>query len=399
MKLDYSLNDINKIFEEIKKQHTFNYSINKMKQLKEILLKLEKLEPNNEFIKKIIKDYEELMIFLKKHSKIRISTLGLYSSGKSTILNYIIGKNILPTSEDECTKRSVIIRYHDKDEPELYKTAFKKKSDYYYFEDGEKPICFGTEEIKNKLKLLNETEINFEESFYLLKIKIKLFDDFKFDKNLKSKIELIDFPGLHTKNNFYEKDIFNPLMKFCDGFIFLNKNDLINDKSNVDSLREIILRIESKKLFFNLNSCLFILNNFGEDYLNIFKAKINLEQIIFGKIKESGFWNIFKFQKYQKSNLNINLVEFNAGFYERCIKFYEEISDFKHFILKCKENKEEDEQERDEDNNVYKSSFGEYIKKNYISYYEQIKLSAHMTERSNELLSELKKLLVITIYL
>ena len=127
IKLHNSQNDINKIFEEIKKQSNFVYSLNKMKKLKDIISKLEQLEPNNELIKKIITEHDDLLLFLEQHSKIRISVLGLYSSGKSTILNYIIGKDILPTSYDECTKRSVIIRYHEKDEPELYKTIFKKK--------------------------------------------------------------------------------------------------------------------------------------------------------------------------------------------------------------------------------------------------------------------------------
>ena len=81
--LDYSKNDINNIIEEIKNKSNFMYSINKMKKFKEILLQLEKLEPNNEFIKKIMIDYEDLINFLEIHSKIRISVLGLYSSGKS----------------------------------------------------------------------------------------------------------------------------------------------------------------------------------------------------------------------------------------------------------------------------------------------------------------------------
>lgn len=199
IKLYNSQNDIKQIFEEIKKESNFVYSLDKMKKLKDIILKLGKLEPNNELIKKMITEYDDLHLFLEQHSKIRISVLGLYSTGKSTILNYIIGKDILPTNYDECTKRSVIIRYHEKEQPELYKTTFKKKLDYYYFEENPQLICYGVNDVKKKLDILNKTEVKFEESFYLLKIKIKLFDDFKFDKNLKKKIELIDFPGLHTK--------------------------------------------------------------------------------------------------------------------------------------------------------------------------------------------------------
>ena len=101
------------------------------------------LEPNNNFIKRIEKNYDDLVNFLNNDRKIRIALLGLYSSGKSTILNSLIGKQILPTSSDECTNRGIIIRYHNKDEPELYKTKFIQKLDYYSFQDSDKPLCSG----------------------------------------------------------------------------------------------------------------------------------------------------------------------------------------------------------------------------------------------------------------
>ena len=116
-----------------------------------------------------------------------------------------------------------------------------------------------------------------------------------------------------------------------------------------------------------------------------------MEKIIFGKIKESGFWNNFNFKNNQNSNLN--LVEFNAGLYGTLNEFYKEISNFELFIKKCKEEKEEEE--KDEENNSYKISLKEYIRKTYIIKYEDIKLSAQMTERDNELLSELQKLIDI----
>ncbi len=221
-----------------------------------------------------------------------------------------------------------------------------------------------------------------------MKIKIKLFDDFKFCKDLKAKIELIDFPGLHTKNNFCEEKIFNPLMKFCDGFIFLNKSDLIEDKSNVDALKEIMIRIESRKFSFNMNSCLFILNNFGNQNLNIQKAKLSLEELIFGKIREKGFWN--NFSNIQKSNFNLNLVEFNDKLYQRSIDFYKRISDFKQFIKKCIQDNEKDV---DEDFNEYEQSLDSYIKNNYINSFENVNLPNQMTQRNNELLGKLDEVI------
>ena len=58
---------------------------------------------------------------MNKDSKIRIALLGLYSSGKNTILNTVIGKYILPINSNECTKRGILIRYHNNDIPKYIK--------------------------------------------------------------------------------------------------------------------------------------------------------------------------------------------------------------------------------------------------------------------------------------
>ena len=237
-----------KIIEKIKIEKDFQYFYNKINELKPIIEKLIHFEPDDNFIKKIKKGYDDLLEFINKDKKIRIALLGLYSSGKNTILNNLIGENILPVSSDECTRRGIIIRYHNKNIPELYKTKFIPKSDYYYFEDSINPLGSGFKEVYNKLEELNKINDKFEESFYILKIKINFYDEYNIDNELKEKIEFIDFPGLHSENNFYEDKIFTLLMQFTHGFIFIIKNDLIKEKSNVEALIEIINRIDSKKL-------------------------------------------------------------------------------------------------------------------------------------------------------
>ena len=74
--------------------------------------------------------------------KIRIAFIGNISVGKSTVLNCIIGQDILPTKETECTYRGVIIRYKNIDSFELYRTKLVSKekglNQYYYFIDEDK---------------------------------------------------------------------------------------------------------------------------------------------------------------------------------------------------------------------------------------------------------------------
>ena len=84
----FTKNESNK---KIKKINDFKYSSKRINDLKEIIDKLDKWE-KNDFIKIIIKGYEDLIEFINKDRKVRIAVLGLYSSKKSTILNCIIGE-------------------------------------------------------------------------------------------------------------------------------------------------------------------------------------------------------------------------------------------------------------------------------------------------------------------
>ena len=74
------------------------------------------------------------------------------------------------------------------------------------------------------------------------------------------KLEFIDFPGLDIKDNFIE-NIFSPLMRFSDGFIFVNDRDLIEEKGNLDIIENIMNEIKIYKPSFNYNSCIFCLIN------------------------------------------------------------------------------------------------------------------------------------------
>ena len=362
-----SNDDFYEIMEKIKLMNDFHYSTEQLNNLKNITDRLGELEPNNNFIQKIIQSYNDLIEFINKDRKIRIAVLGLYSSGKSTILNYIIGQDILPTSSGECTRRGIIIRYHNKDEPELYKTKFIEKLDYYTFEDSDSPLCSGFKDVSKTLNEYNNTNCSFEDSFLILKIKIKFFEDYNINNELKEKIELIDFPGLNTENNFYEEKIFIPLMKFTDGYIFLNKDDLIKEKSNVTILKEIINRIESRKFKFDFNSFLFALNQHSDKELNIKRAQKDLNEIVLNKTYEkSSFWSFFNWKKKEKINDELHVTYLNAKFYKQFLNFRKELNNFESFIENTIETMNDEGEE-----NLYK-----FINENYYSKYKDTKLDS-----------------------
>ena len=63
-----------------------------------------------------------------------IPFIGQVSVGKSTIINSIIGRQILPINSCECTRRGIIIKYWDKEETKMSKALFKsiKIQDKFY---------------------------------------------------------------------------------------------------------------------------------------------------------------------------------------------------------------------------------------------------------------------------
>ena len=147
---------------------------NKMEKMKKLLDKLDNflkdtfkiIDPNDE-----LKKFNIALQTVRENiigRKIRIPFIGNINVGKSTVLNCLIGKNILPTNSKECTYRGVIIRHKEGESFKLYKTELIKKggnsenlnehenSDvYYYFEDDKKPIREGIKDIKTYLNIKN----------------------------------------------------------------------------------------------------------------------------------------------------------------------------------------------------------------------------------------------------
>ena len=267
------------------------------------------------------KNYDSLTYFIYNYRKIRISLLGGYSTGKSSFLNCLIGKDILPCDLNRCTNRGIIIRHNENENSQLFKTKFIKveNPDYCYFQEEKEPICQGDEEIKKKLIELNNEKLDFENSFVVLKIPLKMFSELDiryshFKKTLMEKIELIDYPGLDMKDDLYQKEVFSSLMKFSDGFIFVNDCDLIEEKGNLDILEKIMNEIQyrqlSRKLSFSYKSSLFLLNKLDKSSLSL---DIDKSKKLFKK---------FFFKNNEKNKDDLNVDKFSSKLYYHYIQFY-----------------------------------------------------------------------------
>ena len=187
------------------------------------------LSEMNNFLKTKLKNqFDELNSYLKILSenllgrKIRITFIGNRGVGKSTVLNSIIGENILPINDEKCIYRGIIIKHKNIDNFLLFKSKINEIGDgglnkYYTFEEDQNPYCSGISDIQSCLKNMSN-----EESFLVIQGKLKIFDFVKFDKELIDKIEFIDLPEFDRKNNKNNKDeYYDKILQFSNCCIFI----------------------------------------------------------------------------------------------------------------------------------------------------------------------------------
>ena len=168
-----------------------------------------KFEKSKFYIKElesIIDEIKKVIIDLKIYDVILIPFIGASNAGKTTIINGIIGKELLPTDLNECTKRGIIIRYTDEEETTIRKASFIEEkfldTTSYYFQ-AEHLIGKGIKQVRETLQGLNlDFTTNEKDSFYYIRTKIKLFDELGLSDYYKKMIYLIDFPGYGTGNIF-----------------------------------------------------------------------------------------------------------------------------------------------------------------------------------------------------
>ena len=246
---------------------------------------------NNEF-QILIDELTKLIHFLKIYNVIFIPFLGVSNSGKTTIINGIIGRDLLPTASKECTKRGIVIGYRDDDNIIINKLNFLSEEflgfKNYWFRIGP-IIAVGEDKVKDTLNNLNyDFNEKEEDSFYLITMRIKLFDDMFLNESLKKMIYLIDFPGFGTGNKFEENNLYNKVMSICNSFFFVTKNSVIKDEDSESMLNSIFndVQFQKNKLTSQfIKLCLFIFNVDNESSFSKEeeeKGKKNIQSIIKG---------------------------------------------------------------------------------------------------------------------
>ena len=331
------------------------------KYLKKVKWDKEDLEHARRFIKQIsdlskedflgydVKGLKELEYIMSNNEKILVPAFGQYSSGKSSLLNILIGADYLPTSEGVCTNKGVIIEYTSNvDTVELYEAKIKFETEFskFFVIEKKKLISNDRTKIKSEIDKINRQHksIQFEDSFLLLRVHIEFFE--LFEKEEREKILLIDFPGLGVlqKNNFFNSEVLGPLINQSDSFLFFN-HEVINSDENQKIIINIVEKIRNRKISFSYNNCLFIMNKWDNhrkdnSTYTLDEAKKELEQI---------------FSNNQLSDIfsDIDIINCSAKDYNAFLSKKKNIIDFDKYFDTLKSNFEdfykEEEDEEDEE--------------------------------------------------
>ena len=270
-----------------------------------------KIEDKYDSIKELIQSIKNFNTFYDNNN-IRILFIGMISSGKTSLLNTIIGHNhkILQTTISECTKCIYRIKYSK--QINFCESKIVNNEYGHYFEDIKGSEIYDLVQIKNKIEVLNH-ESKFK--VYTLYIPIEGLEDFEF----KDKIELIDLPGIKKEIAEIKIDL-KELIEMSDGFIF-NFNSLnIADENTQYIFTEIINDIKNKNNeIFNFENCLFNLNFIDLIQDNLINEKVeefkkNIVTTINSKIYTGDFVEKLTLKSKILSSNNIN-VSFLSNLY------------------------------------------------------------------------------------
>ena len=344
------------------------------------------------YMEKDFEGLEEFEYFIANNNKILVPTIGQYSSGKSSLLNILIGEDYLPTSPGVCTNIGVIIEYSpNKNISELYKIEIEKSNKYFTLKNP-KMICNDKTKIKETIDKINKENrpIKLEDSFLLLKVNIELFELFSEEK-YKEKILLIDFPGLDVLEikNFFISDVLSPLINQSDSFLFFN-SEVINSDENQNIITKLVEKIKNRKISFSYQNCLFILNKWdihrkkNNNNYSLNQAKNDLKDI---------------FRKNQLDDIfnDIDIINCSAKDYKDFKKEINSILNFEEYIKNLKDNFEEDyeldDHDEDEDKNKQFYEFATKEIDDQLKKIKEISITQNNKDKKKYYLEKLEKIL------
>ena len=344
------------------------------KNLLELLKDLSKFIENNfkgfDILRKEIYSIENIL----KERKVRICFIGHLGVGKSTVLNCIIGEDILPIKQIESSNRTIIIKYEDTSELQLYKAKLElicegNPLEYYKFKE-EECFCKGINNIRLFLKNDNDNKKN---TFVIIKGKLRIFDFIEIDEKYKNKIEFLDLPGSNIDN----KNQINTILRYVNSFIFLNDPQSIEDMpyiyKMIDEYQSYRNHIDIRMREKYDNICIFLINK-----IDILSDKNREKEE--NKIRKDIF-NIINKYKINNNEKNINISFFSGKYFEQFLMYYKnyvELIENNPFLLLENLYKEW------AFSSFYSRGFKDYILKTISTVQEKLELKSQTKECDKE---------------
>ena len=282
----------------------------------EILASLAQLLPDDKNIKKQIGIVQYWLDTID--SKIIIPLIGNKSTGKTSIINSFIGKELLPLGSMTTTK-AFLIGHHNNNTIIINKANLVQNQLYAYFKEeviGRKEFD-STEEAKKYIKDIYSIKSSFEDSFYYIYLNLKRLQEIGIPEEHLKQILFLDLPGLDMEGDNDNKPLFTfdsltNLFNIVDSFLFINENN-IDDNATEKLKTKLKDQILLRRKTFNIpiNHSLFVLNqsNDEEDSGDTFEQnKQKIERELNSEIAKVVRYSTKKFDKDFKEKDKLSLL-------------------------------------------------------------------------------------------
>ena len=194
---------------------------------------------------------------------------------------------------------------------------------------------------------------------------LKIFDFIKLDKDLISKIEFIDLPGIDRENNNFNKNnYYDKILKYSNCCVYINEPQTIDDETSMTMIQNQYLKDKMKvipELGINfIKSCLFLINKCEK-----------LEKAEMEKLKNKIIKNISKIEGETKEE-DINISFFSG---KKFFRYLSIINDYVYLLEK-------------DPRKLIEKLYKEYKKNNYSLFSNMKDFKVFMIDKIDEIEEE-----------
>lgn len=252
-----------------------------------------------------------------RNGEFSIAVIGEYSAGKSTFLNALMGKRILPSYSNETTATVNYLRHKN--------LAENGQAGTVHFKDGKTEDIYSADLETIKKYVSTESSVDVVSS--IEKLDLYLDSDF-----LKDNITLVDTPGLNGVAEGHKEVTAQQIERSSAG-IFLFNSKQPGSRSNFEFLSQLKENMDSNSILFILNQIDTINQSEGETVESVVeKLKENYKKVYPDATTIPEIWPVAAYPALiARSDGEFEYRGKNGNFSEEEKKSLEELSRMKDF--------------------------------------------------------------------